>query len=103
MKIKLEENQIWTNEEKPYLSIIIKDIGSLFDDTEEGTYVVWEIYDKDSWEEYVLQKKFNGIGTLEENIKNGKSTFPYAIAGGCSVRSMKQKIRKNKLKLLTNE
>lgn len=56
MKIKLEENQIWINEEKPYLSIIIKDIGSLFDDTEEGTYVVWEIYDKDSWDKYVLQK-----------------------------------------------
>lgn len=102
MKIKLEENQIWINEEKPYLSIIIKYIDSLFDNTEEGVYVVWEIYDKDSWEEYVLQKKFNGIGTLEENIKNGKSTFPYAIAGECSVRSMKQKIRKNKLKLLTN-
>ena len=57
MKIKLEENQIWINEEKPYLSIIIKDIGSLFDNTEEGVYVVWEIYDKDSWEKYVLQKK----------------------------------------------
>lgn len=48
MKIKLEENQIWINEEKPYLSIIIKYIGSLFDNTEEGMYVAWEIYDKDS-------------------------------------------------------
>ena len=39
MKIKLEENQIWMNEEKPYLSIIIKDIGSLFDDCEIGIVV----------------------------------------------------------------
>ena len=103
MKIKLEENQIWINEEKPYLSIIIKDIGSLFDNTEEGTYVVWEIYDKDSWDKYVLQKKSNGIATLEEHIKNARNTFPYTITGAYSVRSMKQKIRKNKLKLLTNE
>lgn len=103
MKIKLEENQIWINEEKPYLSIIITDISSLFDNTEEGTYVAWEVYDKDSWDKYVLQKKFNEIGTLEEHTKNGKNTFPYAIAGACSVRSMKQKIRKNKLNLLTNK
>ena len=103
MKIKLEENQIWINEEKPYLSIIINHMGSLFDNTDEGMYVAWEIYDKKAWDKYVLEKKFKGEGTLEEHIKNGKNTSPYAIAGACSVRSMKQKIRKNKLKLLTNE
>lgn len=48
----------------------------------------------------MLNKKFNGIGSLEEYIKVGKNTFPYSFGGECSLKSIKQKIRNNKLKLL---
>ena len=96
----IEKGQIWVNEEKPYLSIVITDKGVLFDETDEGMYVTWEVYDEDSWNKYVLNKKFNGIGNLEEYIKDGKNTFPYSFYGECSLKSIKQKIRNNKLKLL---
>ena len=95
----IEKGQIWVNEEKPYLSIVITDKGVLFDETDEGMYVTWEVYDEDSWSKYVLNKKFNGIGSLEEYIKVGKNTFPYSFYGECSLKSIKQKIRNNKLKL----
>lgn len=96
----IEKGQIWVNEENPYLSIVITDKGVLFDETDEGMYITWEVYDEDSWSKYVLNKKFNGIGTLEEYIKVGKNTFPYSFGGECSLKSIKQKIRNNKLKLL---
>lgn len=96
----VEIGQIWVNEEKPHLSIIITSKGVLFDETDEGMYVTWEVYDEDSWSKHVLEKKFNGIGVLEDYIKMGKNTFPYSFGGECSLKSMKQKIRNNKLKLL---
>lgn len=96
----IEKGQIWVNEENPYLSIVITDKGVLFDETDEGMYITWEVYDEDSWSKYVLNKKFNGIGSLEEYIKVGKNTFPYSFGGECSLKSIKQKIRNNKLKLL---
>lgn len=98
--MNIEKGQVWVNEEKPHLSIIIISKGILFDETDEGAYITWEVYDEDSWNEYVLNKKFNGVGRLEEYIKAGKNTFPYSFGGECSLRSMKQKIRNNKLKLL---
>lgn len=96
----IEEGQIWVSKEKPYLSIVITGKGVLFDETDEGMYVTWEVYDEDSWSKYVLDKKFKGVGRLEEHIKAGKNTFPYSFYGECSLKSIKQKIRNNKLKLL---
>jgi len=98
--MNIEKGQIWVNDEKPYLSIIITYKGIRFDKTEEGTYVIWEVYDEESWSKYVLDKKFNNIGSLEDHIRSGKNTFPYSFGGECSVKSMKQRIRNNKLKLL---
>ena len=96
----IEKGQIWVNEEKPYLSIIITGKGVLFDETDEGMYVTWGVYDEDSWSKYVLKKKFNNVGSLEEHIKAGKNTFPYSFGGECSIKSIKQKIRNNKLKVI---
>ena len=40
----IEKGQIWVNEEKPYLSIIITGKGVLFDETDEGMYVTWGVW-----------------------------------------------------------
>lgn len=82
------------------MSIIITGKGVLFDETDEGMYVTWGVYDEDSWSKYVLKKKFNNVGSLEEHIKAGKNTFPYSFGGECSIKSIKQKIRNNKLKVI---
>ena len=99
----IEKGQIWINEENPHLSIKITDIGIIFDETDEGLYCIWSVYDEKAWDEFVLKKKFNGIGTLKEHIKNGKNTYPYSFCGECSIRSIKQKIRNNQLILLKEE
>lgn len=98
--MKIEENQIWVSDSEPHKSIKIIDIGTMFDETDEGMYCIWNVYDEKVWDKFVLEKKFKGVGTVEDHIKNGKNTFPYIFNGECSIKSMKQRIRKNKLKLL---
>lgn len=98
--MKIEENQIWINKEKPHKSIKITGIGELWSNTDEGKYCTWEVYNEKEWNKFVLEKKFNGKGVLEDYIKNGKNTFPYSFGGECSVKSMKQRIKRDKLELL---
>lgn len=101
--MKIEENQIWVNKTEPHRSIEITGVGIMFDETDEGMYCIWKVYDEKAWGKFVLKKKFKGMGTLDEHIKNGKNTFPYPFGGECSVKSMKQRIRKYKLELLELE
>ena len=74
--------------------------GEMWDSTDEGMYCTWSVYDEPSWSKFVLDKKFNGQGELENHIKDGKNTYPYAFGDECSIKSIKQRIRKHKLKLL---
>lgn len=98
--MKIKKNQVWINKTEPHRSIKITDVGSMFDNTDEGMYCIWSVYDEEARDKFILKKKFKGIGNLKEHISNGKNTFPYPFGGECSVRSMKQKIRKYKLELL---
>lgn len=98
--MKIEENQIWINKENPHKSIKITGIGELWDNTDEGKYCAWKIYDEKEWSKFVLEKKFNGKGILEDHIRSGKNTFPYSFGGECSIKSMKQRIKRDKLELL---
>lgn len=94
--MKIENNQIWISKENPHKSIKITGIGEMYDTTDEGMYCLWTVYDEEAWDRFVLDKKFNGEGDLREHIKN---TFPYAFSGECSIKSMKQRIRRDKLDL----
>lgn len=100
--MEIKEGQIWISKTEPHKSIRITDIGYIYEgeENDESKYCIWEIYDFKSWDKFVLEKKFNGIGTIEEHLKNGKNTFPYACYGESSFKSMKQRIRKNNLELL---
>lgn len=98
--MKIEKNQIWVSKTMPHKSIKIADVVNMFDNTDEGMFCIWDVYDEQSWDKFVLENKFKGVGILEEHIKNGKNTFPYAFGGECSIKSMKQRIRKDKLELL---
>ena len=55
--MKIEENQIWINKENPHKSIKITGIGELWDNTGEGKYCTWKIYDEKEWSKFVLEKK----------------------------------------------
>ena len=100
--MEIKKGQIWISKTESYKSIRIIDIGYIYENEEsdESKYCLWEIYDEKAWDKFVLEKKFKGIGTIEEHIQKGKNTFPYACYGECSFKSMKQRIRKNKLELL---
>lgn len=95
--MQISEGQIWISKENPHKSLRISHIGSMWDNTDEGMFCLWEVYDVDSWERFIINKKFNGIGVLEDYLKQGKNTFPYPFGGECSIKSMKQRIRKDKL------
>ena len=86
--MKIEQGQVWISESEPHRSIKIESVGEMWDSTDEGMYCTWSVYDEPSWSKFVLDKKFNGQGELENHIKDGKNTYPYAFGDDCSIKSI---------------
>lgn len=101
--MKIEKGQVWISKENPHRSIEITYVTDLFDFTDEGMVSSWCIYDMNAFDKFVVDKKFNGVGKLEDYLKQGKNTSPYPSWGECSIKSMKQRIRKEKLELLEQD
>lgn len=95
--MEIKEGQIWVSKDNPHRSIEIYGVVEMFDTTDEGMCCMWKIHDAEAWDKYVSSKL--GVNNTQELFDKGKNTFPYPFAGESSFKSMKNRIRKDKLEL----
>lgn len=88
--------QVWESDVNPHEDFEI--YGGIGEMGEEVWF--WERVNHEAFNEFMNIKKG---GTVEELIKQGKNTYPYAWAGECNSSALKAKIRKSDMRLAEEE
>jgi len=84
--------QQWESELHPHEDFVIYD--SVSDSSEEILF--WERVNEPAFDKFIMVKKSFSV---DELIKRGQNTYPYAWAGECSGKSLKAKIKKYHMNL----